>query len=156
MVCKIQAVTDNKFLCELKNSMEFGNTCYQPKQSSLFRSIFWSFTSLWVKIGYRNKSSCFGLNSVQTLQSIESSRSFQGKGCLLRFQSNRTATSDGSVKKLKKDIWHHSELIATKVWKNSLWPNQPKMKYDFWKPCRDFHWQDKLQLKMFWAICLWK
>ena len=39
------------------------------------------------------------------------------KGCLLRFESNSdsTATSDGGEQKLRNDVWHDSESMATKV-----------------------------------------
>ena len=37
------------------------------------------------------------------------------KRLLLRFESNRTATSDGAARMLGNDVWHDSESIATKV-----------------------------------------
>ena len=67
-----------------------------------------------VKIGHRNKS----VSSESTWNPVESSRSksttCQGKGSLLRFWSNSTATPDGCVQKFGSNVWHDSELIATK------------------------------------------
>ena len=37
------------------------------------------------------------------------------KGCLLRFESNSAATSDGSEQKLWNNVWRDSKSIATKV-----------------------------------------
>ena len=43
---------------EMKFSMELARTCFQSKQRSSLRSIFWPFIDLWVKIEHWNKSVC--------------------------------------------------------------------------------------------------
>ena len=67
------------------------------------------------------------------------------KGRLLRFQSNSTETSDGSVQKLVNNLWHDDESFANNF--ESLQSNRSQMKCDFWKPCRNLHWLDKPELR---------
>ena len=73
---------------------------------------------------------------------------------MLRFESNRTATSDGCVQAWK--------LCLASFWIDLHQTLQSQMKFDVWKECSDHHGLDKLQralildFKIFWAICLCK
>ena len=87
--------------------MEFSRTCYLQKHWYLHCSIFWWLTGLWVKGRHRDKSTGSKSNPVQS--------STSGKGHLLRFQLNSTATSDGWVQQLVINLWHDFELIATSL-----------------------------------------
>ena len=86
---------------------------FLPIKAALNASLNLLFIGLWVKLWHRNKSSCSKSNPVQGSRS--KSMTYLRKGRLLRFKSNSTATSDGSVQKLGNDVWHDSKSIATKA-----------------------------------------
>ena len=91
--------------------------CHRPKQRPLFRSILRSFIGLWAKIGHWNKTACSESKPAQ--RSRSKSTTSPKKGRLLRFRSNRWTAQQLQMavrKKLGNDVWHDSELIATKVW----------------------------------------
>ena len=64
------------------------------------------FIGLWVKIWARNKSTC--LTQLNPVPSRSKFTTCLRKGCLLRFKSNSTATSNGCSKKLANNVWHDS------------------------------------------------
>ena len=77
-----------------------------------------------IRLSLRTKTTWSNSNPVQISRSVL--MTCQEKGCLLRFESNRAATSDGSVQKLQKqclDVRRNSESIAIKVCsqKDSKW-----------------------------------
>ena len=96
-------------------ALEFARACYLPKPCSSVCSIFQaeSFIGLLVKIEHRNKSACSILNPVQ--RSRSKSTTCPRKGSVLRFQLNRTATSDSGEQKLGNNSWYDSEWITTYV-----------------------------------------
>ena len=106
-------------------------------QSALIASlnlliIRWS----WVKIGHRNKNTCS--ESILVQSSRSKSRTCPRKSwkvCLLRFQANSTATSDGDLQN-----WIDCN--------QSLQPNLSQMRCDVLKPFRGTHWLDKLRFSI--------
>ena len=79
------------------NLTDFAKTCYRQKLCSLLCSNVQSFIDFWVKIGHTEKSEW---NPVQSSRS--KSTTSPRTGCLLNFQSNCTATSDGGGQKAWK------------------------------------------------------
>ena len=76
--------------------------------------------------------------------------------CHNPFLGESTATLDGRAQKLENNLWHDSELIATKVCSqiNSKWTAM----FATGKPYKDLHLLDKLLflIQRFIAICSWK
>ena len=61
---------------------------------------------------FQNKSACSESNPVQ---SSRSKLTCPREGRLLSFLSNSTVTSDDGAQNLGNDVWHDSQLFATKV-----------------------------------------
>ena len=137
--------------------MELAKSCCWPKKRLLLRRIFRSVISLWVKIWHRNKTACSKLILVQS--SRPNRTTCPRKGCLLRFKSNSTATSDGDAQSLEMmlgDDRRYSESIATKVC--SQIGRKWNVMLESWKPCShgDQRWQGELRFSIFLAICICK
>ena len=81
---------------------DLARTCYLPLYQSsahnFAKSFFW-FTGHWVKIVHRDKSACSGLNPFKLQSSRSRLMTCPRKTCLLRSQSNNTATSDGCTQR---------------------------------------------------------
>ena len=133
-------------LTQFKNQQGFNALLISGRDESLcvfmwnesLGLIFLSVIGLWVKIWHRNKTTCSKWNPVQSSRS--KSTTCPRKGCLLRFESNSTATSDGRHAKACKQYlaWFWIDC------NQSLQANWSQMKYDVWKQCSDQWWQDTL------------
>ena len=107
----------------MKFSMELFTcrTCCRPKQCSLLCSILLSFIGLWVLVSellwviirHRNKFARPKSNPGQSCR--YKSTTSPRKGRLLRLQTKSASTSVYNAPKLQNNLWHDSELIATKV-----------------------------------------
>ena len=124
--------------------MELARSCCRPKPRPWLRSIFLSVIGLCVKLWHRNKTKCSESNPVQSSRS--KSTTCPRKGRMLKFESNSTATLDGSAQKLGNDVRRDSESIATKVC--SQIGRKWNVMFETWKQCSDQRWQDELRFSI--------